>query len=136
MNKPPDLQMSEEQDRKMMAAAVFVRRCGAQQFQLRYSDDEEPVVWMAIAKHGLENGQPIAAGGNAHYEVAASVDPLRAVLRLCERLADGGQCTHCGRMTGLEPDELGAMPLSDAICWYVYDPGEGRFRRGCEGLAD
>lgn len=68
-------ELSPEDDRKLVAAITALRRGGARKFQLRYSDDEDPVVWMAIVE--------VAGGG---HEVAASLHPVRAVLRLCERL--------------------------------------------------
>jgi hypothetical protein len=114
---PPEL------EQRMLAAVDLIGRTGAGSFQLRYSDDEEPVVWMAVAQHG------------EHYEAAASTHPVRAVLRLAELLIDGGMCTHCGRPAGLEPDDIDAMPLDALVCWYQYDPELHTFRRGCEGDA-
>ena len=66
------------------------------------------------------------------YEVDASLDPERAVLRLAERLIDGGICVHCQRPAGLDPDSLDSMPMNKMICWYQYDPGTKRFVRGCD----
>jgi hypothetical protein len=106
---------------KLLAAIDFIRRTGARSVQVRYSDDEEPVVWFVVASFD----------GDRH-EVDASLHPTRAALRLCERLADGGQCRHCGRPTGLEPDSLDTMPLDELVCWYQYDPELATFRRGCE----
>lgn len=108
---------------KMTAAVDFIRRTGASSFQLRYTDDEQPLVWIAVASFG------------ERHEVDASIDPERAVLRLAERLTDGGRCKHCSRPSGLDPDSLDTMPMSDMVCWYQYDPELKRFRRGCEGDA-
>lgn len=121
---PPDLTgaTGPVADAKLTAGVDFIRRTGSKTFQLRYSDDEQPVVWIAVA------GYP-----DERHEVDASLDPIRAVLRLCERLADGGQCVHCGRPTGLDPDTIETMPLNDLICWYQFDPELRTFRRGCEG---
>lgn len=105
---------------KFLAALDMVKRTSALQFQLRWSDDEEPVIWIAVA---------IYKGG---AETDASLNPLRAVLRLLERVCDGGKCTHCNRPTGLDPDSLETMPLNDLVCWYQYDPELKTFRRGCE----
>lgn len=122
MSSPPDLAgaIGREADRKLQAATKMIRRTGASQFQLRFHDDEQPVVWLAVA---------VYPDGRA--EVDASLDPLRALLRLCERLVDGGLCTHCGRPTGLDPDSLETMPMSDTICWWQYRPDLGEFQRGC-----
>lgn len=113
---------SELDDARFLAALDFTRRTGAIGIQIRYSDDEKPTIWFVVAEFS-----------NNRFEVDASLDPVRAALRLCERLCDGGQCTHCGRPTGLEPDQIETMPLNETICWYQYDPELKKFRRGCEG---
>lgn len=115
---------------KMLAAIDFIRRCGASQVQIRYSDDEEPDIWFVVAIFDGKAKNPwgIKVEG---VEVDASVDPLRAALRLCERLADGGRCAHCKRRCGLDPDTMMRMPLDDIFCWYQYDPGSKTFIRGC-----
>jgi hypothetical protein len=109
-------------DDRFKAALDLMRRAGAEQVQIRYSDDELPVIWFVVA-----------CFANNKAEVDASLDPVRAALRLCERLVDGGICTHCNRPAGLEPDQIETMPLNDLICWYLYDPELKTFRRGCEG---
>lgn len=106
---------------KLTAAFDMVRQTGAKNAGLRYQDDEQPVVWIGVASFD----------GDRH-EAAAALDPLRAMLRLCERLVDGGQCVHCGRPTGFEPDSLETMPLGDKVCWTQWDPELKTFRRGCE----
>lgn len=115
-----------EIDKKLGAALDFIRRTGAHQVQVRYSDDTYPVVWFVVALYDGQNPKKIEG-----FEADASADPLRAALRLCERLADGGQCTHCSRPVGFEPDLLLRMPMDDKICWYQYDPGSNKFVRGC-----
>lgn len=112
---------------KLKAAVEFLRRTGAKQIQIRYSDDEKPVVWFIVAVFDGRN--PAKING---WEVDASDNPLRAALRLCERLADGGQCVHCKRPVGFEPDLLQRMPADKVVCWYQYDPELKVFRRGCE----
>jgi hypothetical protein len=96
-------------------------RTGATQFQIRYSDEDEPVIWM------------VAARWSNHWEVAASMSPLGAVFNLCDQVVDGGTCTHCGKPTGFVADSEGEMPGQDFICWYRYDPELKTFRRSCEG---
>lgn len=112
---------------KLKASIEFLRRTGAQQIQIRYSDDEVPNIWFVVAIFDGKN--PAKLEG---IEVDAALTPLRASLRLCERLADGGMCTHCKRPVGFEPDLLVTMPANKAICWYQYDPELKTFRRGCE----
>lgn len=118
---------SSEFTPKMTAAIDLLRRCGTDSFQLRYSDDEEPVVWMAVATIH----EKIAGTKNAS-EAAASIHPEEAVLRLCAQLIDGGTCRHCGRPTGFERT-IDPMPMARTICWYQFDPELVVFRRGCEG---
>jgi hypothetical protein len=118
--------MGEKED-KLQAALAFIRRTGAHQIQVRYSDDEEPTIWFVVALFNKRG----PTGVNA-VEVDASVDPLHAALRLCERLADGGICAYCHRPAGFEPKMLNRMPFDNVICWYQYDPELKVFRRGCE----
>jgi hypothetical protein len=116
------MEKTQLDDARFTAALELIQRTGASGVQIRYSDDELPTVWFVVAKY--PEGQ---------MEVDASLNPLRAVLRLCERLVDGGQCVHCKRPAGLEPDHIDTMPLNQTICWYQYDPELKKFRRGCEG---
>src|SRR4249920_2032928 len=118
--------MSQEQD-KLTAAVEFIRRTGAHQIQVRYSDDEEPVIWFVVA---LYKGKGPAR--LSKVVVAASTTPTDAALRLCEQIADGGLCVHCGRPVGFEPKMLNRMPYDKLICWYQWDPELKTFRRGCE----
>jgi hypothetical protein len=110
-------------DPRLLAAVDLIARTGAEQFSIRYSDEEPPVVWMAYAEYA----------GNRR-EVDAAFEPLTAVLRLAERLIDGGVCQHCKRPAGLDPDSVGGkMPLDRLVCWYQFDPGAQKFIRGCAG---
>lgn len=128
--------MTDADDPRLIAAVDLIGRTGAQSFAIRYSDDEQPLVWIALAEHVIgAEGRPVEPGtvGSCNvHEVAAALDPLLAVLRLAEQLVDGGTCTHCQRPTGLELD-LETMPLDAFVCWYQYDPELATFRRGCEG---
>ena len=118
--------MTDEQSKeRLMALVELIGRTGAQAFQLRYSDDEQPVVWIAVAGYKRDPR-------NMVYEVGASTSPDRAAFRLAEALVDGGQCTHCKRPTGVD-DSWDSMPLDQLVCWYQYDPELKTFRRGCEG---
>lgn len=108
----------------LMAAVALIGRTGATQFQLRYSDDEQPVVWMAVAGYQRD--------GADRYQVGSGLAPREAVFSLCEALVDGGMCTHCQRPTGVSDEFDSTMPLDEHICWYQYDPELKTFRRGCE----
>jgi hypothetical protein len=121
-SKVDNMPKPEVGDPRFLAALDFMRRTGVIGIWIRYSDDELPIIWFVVVEFP-----------DNKFEVDASLDPVRAALRLCERLCDGGQCNHCGRPTGLEPDSLETMPFNKEICWYVYDPELKKFRRGCEG---
>lgn len=116
--------VAEAKDPRLTAGVELLGRTGASSFQLRYSDDEEPVIWMA----GAEWRQG--------FECAAATSPLRAVLRLLDRVIDGGKCVHCQRPTGVTDDFSVTMPVNEVFCWYVYDPELKTFRRSCEGDAE
>lgn len=104
---------------RTLALIELLRRCGLTGLQMRYSDDEKPVVWMAVA-----------CVGEAGYAVAASFDPEKAIDNLSEEMIDGGACNHCGRPAGVM-HELGSMPAAREICWYQYDPSLKRYARHC-----
>jgi len=100
------------------AAIQLIGRTGATNFQIRFSDDEQPTVWIAVAVYGRA------------WEAAAGQTPHQAIIRLCEQLVDGGECTHCHRPTMFmeemeEPDLL--------FCVYAFDPELATYRRSCEG---
>lgn len=121
--------MSKQEDKdKLLAAVHYIRRTGAKQVQIRYHDDEQPVVWFVVAMYDGFNPSGIMG-----VEVDAATTPLDAALRLCERIGDGAKCNHCNRPSGFEPNLLVRMPHDDKICWYQYDPELKTFRRGCEG---
>jgi hypothetical protein len=122
----------DHEDPRLTAAIDLVGRNGARSIQIRFSDDEEPTVWMAVAEFRLDAAGHVTKGeGDVHYEAAGALHPLAALFRLCGQLMDGGQCTHCDRPTGFDED-FGTMPLDELICWYQWDPERATFRRGCE----
>jgi hypothetical protein len=114
-------EMPKAVEERFLAGVKMVERTGSSQFQLRWSDDEEPTVWFAVAIYP-----------DKRWDTAAGHNPFVAVARLLETLIDGGTCKHCGRPTGLDPTSLETMPMNKLICWYQYDPELKTFRRGCE----
>lgn len=108
-------------DPRIVAAIKLLARTGAESFQLRYHDDEEPMLWLAYAKwpHG--------------EEATGATTPLLAVMRLAEQVIDGGRCAHCGKPSGLTDDWAATLPLPEHICWWQFDPELKTFRRACEG---
>jgi hypothetical protein len=123
-------------DPKLVAAVDLVGRTGAADVQIRYSDDEQPVVWFAVARfHTGPEGRPHRGTGEPdRWETAAGRDPTEAVLRLCERLVDGGQCQHCKKPAMFHADlDTNPTPLDPLFCSYEWDPELETFRRSCEG---
>lgn len=116
--------MTSSLDPKIGAAIAMLRRTGAVQVQIRFSDDEQPVVWVGIAIYP-----------DGHWESGSGANPATALVRCCERVVDGGTCQHCGRPTGFDDDPAGAGPLDAVLCWYRWDPELATFRRTCEGMA-
>jgi hypothetical protein len=108
------------QDPRVPAALMLLGHTGADKSQVRYCEEETPVVWIAAACWGDT------------WEAAAGMTPRSAVFRLCDQVVDGGTCVHCRRPTGFSPD-WDPMPLSRLICWYKWDPELQVFRRSCEG---
>lgn len=126
---------SDVLDPRFVAGVDMLRRTGADTFAIRYSDDEEPVVWFAVVHHWTKDGVPVAMGtpdARVVWETAAGHDPTQAVMRLCEQLIDGGMCAHCKRPAGFS-DDLEPMPIEETICWTQWDPELATFRRACEG---
>jgi hypothetical protein len=134
---------SPEGEAYMMACVDLIRRTGSTVFQLRYSDDEEPMVWMAVATYPSALAMPNTSGLGKQLrikhkaECASALDPILAVHRLCEQLIDGGQCVHCKRATMME--ENWSNPVNDVFkyldrefCWRVYDPELKTFTIGCQ----
>jgi hypothetical protein len=101
----------------------MIGRTKALEFQVRYCDEEEPVVWLACARY------------EGAWQAAAGMTPETAVERLAESLIDGGRCRHCERPTGITTDlEMEESVLPEGlICWYTYCPELHTFRRSCEG---
>lgn len=140
--KMGDIALNPDDEAHLTAAVGMIGRTGATQVQIRYSDDEQPVVWFLVAAYKSaetrvrsRSGNPAKRSGLPEmvYESASANDPIEASYRLLERLMDGGFCTHCKRPTGVNRDWQDEMPANKLICWYVYDPENKTFRRSCEG---
>jgi len=125
-------------DPRFTAALDLLRRTGAKSTSIRWSDDEEPTVWMAVVEWRVDptRGVPMAEAEGEYeigYDAAAALHPLPAVLRLCEQVVGGpgSFCVHCQRPGGFAAD---LKPRADkGVCWYQWDPELETFRRSCEG---
>lgn len=118
-------------DPRFTAAIDLLRRTGMREFQIRYSDDEQPVVWMAVASYSGRDGRPVASGKINAHKVGAALNPVAAIFALCDQVIDGSMCAHCGRPAGFVKD-LEATILDAYVCWYQWDPETAKFMRGCE----
>lgn len=123
-------------DPRFGAAITMLRSTGMLTFQIRYSDADEPVVWMCVGEWNLsEDGRPVnhTEEGKKTYVVACGLHPFAALMRLCDEVVDGGTCNHCHKPTGITTEWQHTMPMANDICWYQYDPETKTFRRGCSG---
>jgi hypothetical protein len=108
-------------DPRFTAAIDLLHRTGSSEFQIRYDDEQDPIVWVAVGKWGDA------------WESAGGMNPVVAVMRLLEAAMDGGTCAYCTKPTGVTDDWEHDMPLGEHVCWWIYDPELQKFRRGCEG---
>lgn len=120
-------------DPRFTALVDVIRRSGAADFQIRYDEEQKPIVWVAVVGYRMRNGRPVSVGKINAHETAAGMNPVIACYRLAEQIFDGGTCVHCERPTGITDDWEAKLPLPKHICWYVYDPEMKTFRRSCEG---
>lgn len=111
-------------DPRFIAAIDLMRRTGQAEFQIRYDEEQDPIVWVAAGKWGDS------------WEAAGAMNPVAAVMRLLERAIDGGTCAYCTKPTAVSDDWESPTPLADTFCWWLYDPENQTFRRGCEGDHD
>jgi hypothetical protein len=138
-----DIQASEDDlmrdrfDDFVVACIEMIGRTGATDFQMRYHDDEQPTVWIALATyHGVLENVHLKAGvaTTTQHQVAAGLTPASAAMSLLETLVDGGVCEWCHRPTAITEDlDHPTVPGMPDMCWYQYDPELRTFRRGCEG---
>ncbi len=111
-------------DPRFTAAVDLLGRSGAKGFQIRYDDEQDPIVWVAVVTD------------MRGAETAAAFSPLGAVMRLLGLVIDplrGAKCAHCGRPSDVTDDWANAPTSSGPVCWFVFDPETARFRRSCEG---
>jgi hypothetical protein len=129
----PEDAASPEMKARVVAATEVVARTGASSVTLRFSDPDEdedggPTVWIAISTH--------RQGEREVCSVAAGLNPLAALYRLCDELVDGGMCAKCGRPTAFIQDESGGpMPRKiegREVCWTSWDAPSEKFMRDCD----
>jgi hypothetical protein len=127
---------------ELLGALNLVRRTGAKQVQVRYSDDEAPVVWIAVGGWFRgPDGVPVASGDELIYEAAAGPSPTVAMNRLLDQIVDGGVCPNCERPTGFIAKGEALPPEGSAMqqmcCWWTWSDQDECYGRDCDGkLAD
>lgn len=115
-----------ELDPRCLAGIQLIERTGAKSFQLRYSDEERPTVWIAVAVYRISSFL------NAH-KVGAGLTPDQAIRDLCDKAIDGGVCEHCSKMTSFAWEAIENIQDLMDVCVYEWDPELKTFRRSCEG---
>lgn len=111
-----------DDDPRLPAAVELLGRSGSQEFQLRYDEEQEPIVWVAVVKYK----------GDA-WECAGGRTPVEAAMRLAEQVFEQSVCAHCKRPAAVSSDWRDESPFANIVCWYVFDPELKKFRRSCEG---
>lgn len=120
-------------DDRLVAAIELIQRNGAREVQIRYDEEQKPIVWVAVAGFSIIKGKLSRRGKTNAHQVGAGLDPLTAMFALCHACLDRrGLCTHCQRNTMFD-ETFESQPLADYYCWYQWDPELKTFRRGCEG---
>lgn len=120
------------QDPRFVGAIDLVRRNGARDVQIRYDDEQNPIVWVVVAGFSIIDGKPSARGKVNAHQAGGGLNPLTAIFALCRACLDRkGVCNHCGRNTMFD-EHFEPQPLEEFYCWYQWDPEVKTFRRGCE----
>jgi hypothetical protein len=110
---------------KVMAAIDLIGRTGAKWMQIRFSEDEEPVVWIAVAGY-------TERGVDGPMQVGAGLDAESAYMALCGALIDGGQCKHCGHRTAFADGPERGLSLGN-VCRTEWDPEKKKYTQSCGG---
>lgn len=129
-------------DPKLGAAIELLERTGAGSVDIRWSDEQEPIVWFVVATWFVNDANVPVRRDSEHvvgrrWDTAAGRGPVEALLRLLERVVDGGQCRHCRRPTIFHADlDTNPTPLDPLFCSYEWDPELSVYRRSCEGSTE
>jgi hypothetical protein len=109
-----------------MACIDMVGHTGAIATDIRYQDDQLPVVWMAVGQWNVE--------GHDVYQVGAAFTVENALCKLLEDVMDGGECTHCHRPVGFDANQPLYADMGDSglVCWYFFNPDTKKIQGGCQ----
>lgn len=86
---PPDTDMD-----RLIAAYDLIGRAGLADFEVGYDDSLGEGAWW-YAKCSTGHGQTFMVAGRQSPDLAAEA--------LARKIANGGRCTHCGKVTSLHP---------------------------------
>jgi len=112
--------MVSESDPRFAATIDLLTRIGAIDVQIRYCEEQQPLIWMVVAEFKVED-DPV-------YRVGAGLDPVQAAFGLADELISGWFCAHCHRPSAFQP--YAGMPDS-IYCLYQWQPELGAFERAC-----
>lgn len=129
--KAMDFKLAVE-DPRYLAAIELIERNGAREIQIRYDDEQNPIVFVVVAGFSIINEKPSGRGKINAHQAGGGLNPLSAIFALCHACMDRrGSCNHCGRNTMFD-ETFDPQPLENFYCWYQWDPELKTFRRGCE----
>lgn len=103
-------------DPRFTATIDLIGRAGAVNVQIRFCEEEQPMVCMIVAEF------------RAHHQTGIGLTPVEAVFDLAHKLVEGAVCVHCYRPARFDPN--GDMSTG-VFCLYRWLPLYNGFRRGC-----
>lgn len=125
------------EDPRFTGMFKLLKKVAVESVTIRYSEPDEeegeaPTVWLAIAEFGNRARRRTLPGQPTPFDAAAGSSPQVAMIRLCEQLLDGGQCSHCGRPTSFV--SMGEAPVDGGIvCWVAWDAKKEEYVQDCGG---
>jgi len=120
------------EDPRFIGAVDVIKRTGAREVQIRYSDDEQPVIWFAVAGWNVNiDGIPTKHGAGRAWETSSALHPIEAVFRLARQVVDGGQCAHCSKPAAFNTDD-GDELLPEFFCWWTWNPEAAKYVQACQ----
>ena len=112
---PPDTDMD-----RLIAAYDLIGRAGLADFEVGYDDSlGEGAWWYATCSTG--RGQTFMVAGRTSPDAAAEA--------LARKIANGGRCTHCGKVCTLFVAGNGFVDQPDHVCYWTRQGKQ--WVRGC-----
>lgn len=119
--------LPEDTDMDLLTASYdLIGRMGAGNFEVGFDDALDPKVqWYAKATYPTAPDQIVSGRESAH----------QAAFRLARKMANGGRCTHCGKIVSLDPYpgtyDSSPRPHLRFCYWWRPSTAPKRFERGC-----